>query len=258
MRCCLFLCKYLPLLSGTPNGPNCIQSRWFLETSSADVSGREQEGWWIYTQTIKVQEWKPPKSDHTVDRREVYIPNCAGCLPSKVLDLSGPQTVFDKYCQVEIKGGKNKIRETQQTQSRDRDRECTWRCLLEIGNGTLESAAKYEAREDSVQSHLASILLFRTTMSYELLRKWRVDIVFTKKVVLKSHLQQTHGKQRLNYTNPECKSWTVTSWSIFQHVWNIRGAQSQFFVNCFTTFVAKICLWTLKVVLAWQDCILNP
>lgn len=108
------------------------------------------------------------------------------------------------------------------------------------GNGTLESAAKYEARE-SVQSHLASILLFRTTMSYELLRKWRV-LLFTKKVVLKSHLQQTHGKQRLNYTNPECKSWTVTSWSIFQHVWNIRAAQSQFFVNCFTTFVAKICM----------------
>lgn len=77
------------------------------------------------------------------------------------------------------------------------------------GNGTLESAAKYEARE-SVQSHLASFLLFRTTMSHELLQNGGC-YCFTMKVVLKSHLQQTHGKQRLNYTNPERKSWTVTS-----------------------------------------------
>lgn len=114
----------------------------------------------------------------------VYIPNCAGCLPSKVLDLSGPQTVFDKYCQVEIKGGKNKIRETQQTQSRDRDRECTWRCLLEMAhwrvlrNMRQGSLCKVNWQVFSFFGPPCRMSFFENGGCYCLLRKWFLKAIF--------------------------------------------------------------------------------
>ncbi len=99
-------------------------------------------------------------------------------------------------------------------------------------------AAKYEAR-DSVQSHLATFILFVTTTWDELLQNGGC-YCFTNEVDFESHLQQKRGRQWLNYTNPERKSWTVTSCYTFQHVQNIWAAQNQFFVNCFTTFVANM------------------